>query len=229
MDLSDDPSKHRGSAPLESDRPIRLGSSILGQRRHVCAFFRSRAEEYRVLLPFIQDGFERGEKAVHTVDPERRADHLGRLESAGIATIAARQAGQLEMRSWSDTHLREGRFDQDKTLALFQGIAEEAKQQGFPLIRFITHMEWALQNKPGVNDLLEYEAKANNAWLHQKGPVNPVICTYDLSKFGGAIIVDIMRTHPMIIIGGILQENPFFIPPDEFLRELRARSSVQNQ
>jgi hypothetical protein len=25
----------------------------------------------------------------------------------------------------------------------------------------------------------------------------------------------------MIISGGILQENPFFIPPDEFLRELR--------
>jgi hypothetical protein len=32
-----------------------------------------------------------------------------------------------------------------------------------------------------------------------------------------------MRTHPMIIVGGILQENPFFVPPDEFLRELRAR------
>jgi hypothetical protein len=36
-------------------------------------------------------------------------------------------------------------------------------------------------------------------------------------------VVDIMRTHPMIIIGGILQENPFFVPPDEFLRELRER------
>ena len=29
----------------------------------------------------------------------------------------------------------------------------------------------------------------------------------------------------MIIIGGILQENPFFVPPDEFLRELRARGA----
>jgi hypothetical protein len=27
----------------------------------------------------------------------------------------------------------------------------------------------------------------------------------------------------MIIIGGILQENPFFVPPDEFLRKLRQR------
>ena len=35
--------------------------------------------------------------------------------------------------------------------------------------------------------------------------------------------MDIMRTHPMVIIGGILQENPFFVPPDEFLAELQDR------
>ena len=37
-----------------------------------------------------------------------------------------------------------------------------------------------------------------------------------------------MRTYPMIIISGILQENPFFVPPDEFLRELRERRGMQN-
>ncbi len=36
--------------------------------------------------------------------------------------------------------------------------------------------------------------------------------------------MDILRTHPMVVIGGVLQENPFFVPPDEFLRELRARA-----
>jgi hypothetical protein len=29
----------------------------------------------------------------------------------------------------------------------------------------------------------------------------------------------------MIVIGGILQENPFFVPPDQFLRELREREA----
>jgi hypothetical protein len=32
----------------------------------------------------------------------------------------------------------------------------------------------------------------------------------------------------MIIIGGMLQENPFFVPPDEFLRELRKRHTTGN-
>lgn len=35
--------------------------------------------------------------------------------------------------------------------------------------------------------------------------------------------MDIMRTHPMVIIGGVLQPNPFWVSPDEFLRELDAR------
>ena len=35
--------------------------------------------------------------------------------------------------------------------------------------------------------------------------------------------MDIMRTHPAVIIGGILQENPYFVPPDEMLREIRER------
>lgn len=32
----------------------------------------------------------------------------------------------------------------------------------------------------------------------------------------------------MIIVGGILQENPFFVPPNEFLRELRARQALHS-
>jgi hypothetical protein len=31
----------------------------------------------------------------------------------------------------------------------------------------------------------------------------------------------------MVIIGGVLQENPFFVPPDEMLAELRQRRASQ--
>lgn len=37
--------------------------------------------------------------------------------------------------------------------------------------------------------------------------------------------MDIMRTHPMVIVGGVLQENPFYVAPDEFLRELKSRAA----
>jgi hypothetical protein len=37
--------------------------------------------------------------------------------------------------------------------------------------------------------------------------------------------MDIMRTHPMVVIGGLLQANPFFVEPDAFLEELRSRGA----
>ena len=54
-----------------------------------------------------------------------------------------------------------------------------------------------------------------------------VVCTYDLNKFAAAVAMDIMRTHPMVIIGGILQENPFYVPPDEMLKELEERAAAR--
>jgi hypothetical protein len=61
----------------KSTAPISLAGSQLGDIRHVCAFFNSDDEEYRVLLPFIKEGFERGDKAVHVVNPDQLRDLLG--------------------------------------------------------------------------------------------------------------------------------------------------------
>ena len=105
---------------------------MLQESGHVCAFFNSRDQEYRVLLPFIQEGFERGEKAVHIVDPEQREDHLHRLQTNGIdveSTMLRKQLEikywrdvvrpQLEVRNWEEAYLRGGHFDQDKMLATY--------------------------------------------------------------------------------------------------------------
>jgi hypothetical protein len=140
---------------------------------------------------------------------------------AGIDVAAVQQHGQLELREWAEAHLQGGFFDQDRTLALIDEIRRRAKEQGFLRIRFVTHLEWALEDRPGVDGLLKYEASANIVPFE-----DPVVCVYDLAKFGGDVVVDIMRTHPQIIIGGILQENSFFVPPQVFLRELRERRGM---
>ena len=222
MDPTEDKVNLSPNIPTESSHPIRLGEAMIN-RPHICGFFNSHDDEFRAVIPFILEGLKKGEKAFHTVDPERRNEHLQRLAKAGIDVTAMLKSGQLEVHDWNEMHLRGGRFDQDKTLALFEEVVKEGIGQGFPLIRFVTYMEWALEDLPGVGDLLEYEAQANHLWLRLKGPFNPVICAYDLTKFRGDVVVDVMRTHPLTIIGGIIQENPFFVPPDEFLRDLRER------
>jgi len=200
--------------------PIPFAGSQLGEARHVCAFFNSDEEEYRVLLPFIKDGFECGDRAVHVVSPGRSRDHLQRLAAVGIDPTAAQQTGQFELRTNAETYLRDGYFDQDRMLEVFEQLASGNAKGGFRLSRIICHMDWAAEGRSPLDNLVEFESRVNDVWRRHD---DAVVCVYDLAKFGGGTVVDIMRTHPMIIIGGILQQNPFFVPPEKFLRELRER------
>jgi MEDS: MEthanogen/methylotroph, DcmR Sensory domain len=199
---------------------ISLAGSELGDVRHVCAFFNSDDEEYRVLLPFIKDGFECGDKAVHVINPAQHHDHLRHLAAAGIDVAAAHNSGQFELRTNTETYLRDGRFDQDRMLEFFELLASGGTNQRFPLSRIICHMEWAADGRSHLDDVVEFESRVNDVWHRRE---DAVICTYDLAKLRGDTVIDIMRTHPMIIIGGILQHNPFFVPPKEFIREIRER------
>jgi len=145
----------------EATRDVHLAGAPLERKRHVCAFFHTRDEEYRVLLPYVAEGFEHGDKAFHIVDPEWRAEHLRRLEQAGIPVAAADRSGQLEVRRWEEAYLRDGHFDQHRMLALIEEVLTGAKAQGFPLTRLLANMEWALEDRPGVDDVVEYETRLN--------------------------------------------------------------------
>jgi hypothetical protein len=204
----------------ENGGSVRCAGGSLGQHRHICAFFNSFDEQHRVLRSFIKEGFERGDKAFHIVDPELWKNHLDRLAEAGIDVVGAMATGQLELRRWQDAYLRDDRFDQDAMLALLEEVLQSGAAAGYPLTRFVSRVEAALVDKAGVDGWLEYETRVN--YVVPKYD-DPVICTYDLSKFSASVVMDMMRTHPVVIIGEMLQENPFFVPPDQFLLEIRER------
>jgi MEDS: MEthanogen/methylotroph, DcmR Sensory domain len=142
-------------------KKVRLAGSILDPSRHVCAFFNTKEEEYRVLTPFIKEGFDEGDRAFHIVDPQHRAEHLRRLEVIGVPVKEAAHKGQLEVLSWEEAYLRDGHFDQNRMLALIEEVLTEGKTKGFALTRLVANMEWALEDRPGVNDVVEYEARLN--------------------------------------------------------------------
>ena len=207
-----------------NEQPIHFAGTTLGKHRHICVLFYTDEQEYRVLLPFIKEGIERGEKAFHIVGPNVRDQHLARLQAAGIDVAAEERDGQLEVLRWQDAYIEDSRFDQKRMIALVEKALRGGHAKGYKQTRLVAHMEWALEDMPGVNDLVEYETRLNHVLPKYK---DPVICVYDCTRFGAGVVMDIMRTHPMVIVGGVLQENPFFVPPDEFLRELRERGAYR--
>jgi MEDS: MEthanogen/methylotroph, DcmR Sensory domain len=205
---------------LMCDAPVRLAGSELGTHPHICAFFHDEQEEARVLLPFIKEGLECGDKAMHVVDPVVCRQHVQHLESQGLAIAQAEQRGQFEVHGWDEFYLAGGSFDQDRMLATIEQVLIGARRDGFRRTRTVCHMEWALEEHPGVDQVIEYESRANLMWARVS---DPVICVYDLRRFSGGVVMGVLRAHPMILIGHTVQENPFYVPPEEYLEELRSR------
>jgi hypothetical protein len=207
------------AAPLS--RSVRLAGSELTCSCHACAFFHSDDEEQQVLGPFAKDGLGGDHRFVQIIDEKHRDDRARRLEAEGIDVAAATARGQLDMRAWENAYLSGGKgFDPDSMLALIQEVLKEGRNSGYSMTRLWANMEWALEDLPGGEQIVEYEARLNHV-LPKYDDV--VVCTYDLNRFSAATVMDILRTHPQVIIGGMLQQNPFFVPPDQFLAELRAR------
>jgi hypothetical protein len=78
-------------------------------------------------------------------------------------------------------------------------------------------MDWVYRQPPGTERLMEYEARMN---LLVPTFDCTFMCLYDLSKVSGDTLIDIMSTHPYVILRGQIRRNPFFIRPEEYLREL---------
>lgn len=212
-----------GPIVRSSAAPIPFAGSVLREHRHVCAFFCSANDEYNALLPFICDGLDCGQRAFHVL-PERHVDdHVTRLRSAGIDVEAAQRSGQLEVALPQDTYLRTGRFDKEDMLSLIQQVLQKGSALGFPLTRMIAHSETALVNWKSRNDWAEYEMRLNSVLSNFD---DAVICTFDVNLLNTALAIDILRTHPVVVMGGVLVENSFFTNPEDFLREVTERTSA---
>ncbi|KQX07752.1 MULTISPECIES: MEDS domain-containing protein [unclassified Leifsonia] len=199
------------------DDVVTFAGGILDQHRHVCAFVNWQDEDLAVLDSFVRQGIDSGDRIVYLVDPADVAEPINRLQHLGYDAADLLNRRQCEVQSWADTYLNGGRFNPDAMLTLLDRMFDDRDS---PRVRLVANMGWAI-GEPGFADqLIEFEARANFVNLRRR---HIAICAYDTAKFDGALIIDILRTHPMVLVGGVLQENPFFVPPAEFLRQKNLR------
>jgi signal transduction histidine kinase len=187
-------------------RQLRLPNSLRAKHLHAFAFFHSLDEESRVLSQFFSDAFAHGETACELIHPDLLEQHLRQLESAGVPVAQAQQRLQLELRSWERTLAAGGHLDRPAMVALIQQLLDERHARGFALTRVVTHMEWALEAGLDVEELLEYAASLDRLRTDHG---DPILSSYDLSKWDGGVIADVMRRLPVAIVGNVLHENPF--------------------
>jgi DNA-binding NarL/FixJ family response regulator len=199
---------------------VHLAGAELKRERHVAAFFRSEEERHQCLAAFTAEGVTRGEKVLHIIDSRNHEDEIRHLEEAGVDVDAATAQARLEIVHWEAMYLEGGRFDQQAMLVRLRSVLTNTIAEGFALTRVIGNMEWAVEQPSDPRDLIEYEASVNDLL---EGFDDIIVCAYDLGTFDAEVIIDVMRAHPAVVVGGSLHPNPFYLPPGEILAELNQR------
>jgi hypothetical protein len=85
---------------------------------------------------------------------------------------------------------------------------------GYGFARAVGEMTWALRQLPGVEELVGYEAQLNE-FLPRYPQV--ILCLYALDSFSGELLVDVLKTHPKVLLAGMVLDNPYYLEPAEFL------------
>jgi hypothetical protein len=180
---------------------------------HICAFYRGCGERDEILIPYLQAGLRIGDKCICVVDA---ADPREVLAALGSEMEVDRwiSDSQLELRASTDAYLRSGRFCTEEMLAFWENFIGPAVAGRFRFARSVGEMTWALRQAPGVEELVGYESELNR-FLPRYPQV--ILCLYDLERFSGEIIIDVLKTHPRVLLGGMVLDNPYYLEPDEFL------------
>jgi len=181
---------------------------------HICGFYHGRRELESILFPYLEAGVRGGEKTVCLIDSQRPEEVLDSLRM-GVNVEVALAAQQLEVKHSSESYLATGEFkmrdwiDQLRTLS-----ADSVERQGFPRMRAVGEMSWALRSFPGSEDLFAYESEVNR-FVDSYQVL--YFCLYDVDHISGSMVMDAIKTHPQILIGGCLLENPYYMEPEHFL------------
>ena len=172
---------------------------------HICALFRGIPERDQIMMPFLMEGLRAGDKCTCIID-----DGVD-----GVRLALGPDAGRIDIRSSKETYLRQGTFSTEAMLDFWDdSVGAALEKEGYPFVRSAGETTWTLKELPGLNDFLTYEAELNR-FLPRYPQV--IMCLYDLDRFHGQVLVDVLKTHPMVLIGGTVLENLHYVEPDEFL------------
>lgn len=180
---------------------------------HVCAVYTGTAARDAVLLPYLRAGLRRGDKVVAAVDstsPTSLKDALGDGVDGVDGQIASHQ---LELGTADDAYLPRGDFSAAGTIGYWDDLVGPAiRDDGYGFARVLGEMSWKMRGRR--DEFLRYEAE-----LNRFAPRYPqaILCLYDLAKFGGGILTDLLQTHPKLLMNGVYLDNPQYQDPDRYL------------
>ena len=188
------------------------GVGVVRPGTHFCALYSGPVERDRMLYPFLDEGLRQGDKCLCLIDDVEPALVRDRALGQPGARYSQR-SGQLDVERTSDAYLRSGEFSVEDMMSFLSGRVDAATDGDFDLLRTAGEMSWVLPRPAGWEDLFHYESAINDV-VEQMPAI--LICLYDLQKFGADMLVQVLHTHPKVLLDRTVIHNPHYLPPAEY-------------
>src|SRR5262245_31181027 len=200
---------------LELERtPLIESLEQLGLHDHLCAIYENPEEHYAVAIPFMRMGLDRGEKCIYIADDGTLDDVKQAMQSEGIDVERAIDSNSLTLATKEQAYLKRGSFDPDWMFSFWKEATDSALSEGFPALRVTGETEWVVRGGRGLERWMEYESRLTHALLDNNCSA---LCQYNRHRFPPELILDVIRTHPVVIYRGTVCRNLYYVPADEFL------------
>jgi PAS domain S-box-containing protein len=183
---------------------------------HLCCLYDSEEEHRALLTPFLRIGLERGEQVVYIVDAHTAEAVMGYLRDDGLEVESYLSSGQFVILTAEEAYARGGHFDPDEMIAFLRAKTERALEEGYRALRVSGEMTWVLKGLPGSERLIEYESKLNAFF---PGSQCLGLCQYDRRRFSSSLLLDVLATHPIVVVGTQIYDNFYYVPPADLLKE----------
>jgi PAS domain S-box-containing protein len=188
----------------------------LKQGDHICSIYESRGEPLAVSVRFIIDGLARGERCNYIVDDTTVEEVVQALAAAGVDVEHERQRRALQIVTSQEIRLSIGEFVPQALFDFIRQAEAEALADGFTGLRQMGEMTWVLGPESGFDRLIEFESLVDQ-WLANSKTMG--MCHYNRRRFDAPCIHDVLRTHPLVLLGDQVCRNPYYEPPELVLRK----------
>ena len=173
-----------------------------------------------VVAKYIESGLLANEKVLYIADKATPEEILQSFTELDV-DVQAKTAG-LTLSGAPSIYYPKGTFSTEEMLDMTRAFYRQAvENEGFDGARGIGEMSWCLvKGRVDEATLMEYEARLT--LLLDELPYT-ACCQYDARRFDGAVLLDVMSIHPVMIVHGQLVKNPFYIEPQTFMDEYNSR------
>lgn len=171
---------------------------------HAAFFYRTKAEQLDVVIPFIAMGLERNERCLYIAEDNTTSDICKRFQEFGVDVTAAREKGALIVVTKHETYLRHGVFQPDKMIVDLCNEVQAAVDSGFTGLRAAGELSWALDLPSALAQMVKYEEELDENFYSKFA----ALCQYDESRFPAYITEYMKRLHPVVVSGGKIVRKP---------------------